>query len=294
MYGYIRPQSFELKVREDIFYRSIYCGLCRSLSKHTGGFSSITLSYDMTFFAIMRMILKREKYDLKKRGCILHPFTKHPIMKDNPELKYTAYVSSVLAHEKIRDNIHDEKFFKKMLSYLIYPFTAAFRNRNKIKFINETAKKYLDKLALLEKEKCPRPDEPAECFGALLGTLLSYDLSESEARIAYNIGMHLGRYVYIGDAICDYEQDLKDGKYNPFIYSFQSNDERDEFLKEGYKLILNREQNEILTSLNLICESEVEELSSCAYNIVKLGMSYNFQLKYKKSKGEKENGDKSI
>lgn len=294
MYGYIRPQSSELKVREDIFYRSIYCGLCRSLSKHTGGFSSFTLSYDMTFFGIMRMILKKEKYELKKRGCILHPFTKHPIMKDNSELKYTSYVSSVLAHEKIRDNIHDEKFFKKILSYLIYPFTAAFRNRNKIKFINETAEKYLNKLASLENEKCSKPDEPAQCFGELLGTLLSYDLNEPESRIAYNIGLHLGRYVYTGDAVCDYEEDVKEGKYNPFIYSFSSEEERDEFLKEGYKLILNREKNEILTSLDLICENEEDELSSCAYNIVKLGMSYNFQLKYKKSKGDNQNDGKSV
>ena len=69
MFGYVKPYNSELKVREDEYYRGIYCGLCRSLSKNTGGFSSIILSYDMTFFAIVRMALKGMHVKMKKRRC---------------------------------------------------------------------------------------------------------------------------------------------------------------------------------------------------------------------------------
>lgn len=50
MFGFVKPLVPELKVKDSDFYRSVYCGLCRSMSKHTGGISAFTLSYDMTFF----------------------------------------------------------------------------------------------------------------------------------------------------------------------------------------------------------------------------------------------------
>ena len=287
MFGYIKPQTSELKVRESIFYRSIYCGLCRSLSNHTGGLSITTLSYDMTFFAIVRMILKEEEYKIKKRRCFLHPFRTSPMMVDSNELTYSSYVSVVLSHEKVRDNIHDEKFFKRLFYYLIYPFTATFKNRNKIKFINEVSTKYLNEILELEKNKCSKPDELANAFGGLVAELLKYDLDEQKARIAENIGIHLGRYIYLSDAICDYKSDVKNNKYNPFIYSFSNDDERQTFLSEGYKIVLQREINEIIASLNLICNNKTDELNACAYNIVELGMNHHLQLKLKNQKEER-------
>ena len=36
MFGYIRPLVGEMKVRENEMFRAVYCGLCRSMGKHTG------------------------------------------------------------------------------------------------------------------------------------------------------------------------------------------------------------------------------------------------------------------
>ena len=46
MFGYIKPHSPELKVREDAYYRGVYCGLCRAMGRCTGCLSRFTLSYD--------------------------------------------------------------------------------------------------------------------------------------------------------------------------------------------------------------------------------------------------------
>ena len=35
MYGYVRTHAPELKVREQEYYRAVYCGLCRTMGKCT-------------------------------------------------------------------------------------------------------------------------------------------------------------------------------------------------------------------------------------------------------------------
>ena len=58
MFGYVRPYVPDLRVREHELYRAVYCGLCRSMGKHTGCASSFTLSYDFVFLAAVRMVLE--------------------------------------------------------------------------------------------------------------------------------------------------------------------------------------------------------------------------------------------
>jgi hypothetical protein len=48
---------------------------------------------------------------------------------------------------------------------------------------------------------------------------------ESQKRILERIGYCLGRYIYILDAACDYEDDLKSGSYNCFKFEKDFNKE---------------------------------------------------------------------
>ena len=49
MFGYIRTDTPELRVRENEYYKAVYCGMCRAQGKCTGQCSRMTLSYDMVF-----------------------------------------------------------------------------------------------------------------------------------------------------------------------------------------------------------------------------------------------------
>ena len=53
MYGYIVMNKPELKIREYERYRAYYCGLCKSLKSDAGMRGQISLSYDMTFLALL-------------------------------------------------------------------------------------------------------------------------------------------------------------------------------------------------------------------------------------------------
>jgi len=56
--------------------------------------------------------------------------------------------------------------------------------------------------------------------------LAAYGLSGDRARIAGEFGRHLGRWLYVLDAIDDYSEDVRLGRYNPFAASGGLDDTR--------------------------------------------------------------------
>ena len=66
MFGYIRTDVSEMRVRENEYYRAVYCGLCRSQGKCTGQCSRFTLNYDIVFLALLRLAVNGEKIEIKK------------------------------------------------------------------------------------------------------------------------------------------------------------------------------------------------------------------------------------
>ena len=71
MFGYVKPVTSELIVKDYEFYRAAYCGICRSMKKHTGALSNITLSYDSVLLALVRMLYVEDKeISAKMKRCI--------------------------------------------------------------------------------------------------------------------------------------------------------------------------------------------------------------------------------
>ena len=129
MYGYLRIHVPELKVREQEYYRAVYCGLCRTMGKCTGQCSRMTLSYDFTLFALARMALTGETVTFKHRRCIAHPLRKRPMAESTPALRLCAYASAILAHHKVKDDLRDERGLKRTAATAVSPFTSSMRRR---------------------------------------------------------------------------------------------------------------------------------------------------------------------
>ena len=53
MFGYIKPDIPELKMKENELYKAVYCGLCKTMGKCTGCASQLTLNYDFAFLAML-------------------------------------------------------------------------------------------------------------------------------------------------------------------------------------------------------------------------------------------------
>lgn len=244
------------------------------MKKHTGELSRMTLSFDMTFFALVRMALMRTEIGIKRRRCFLHPLRRRPMVEDNEALAYTARVSAVLAYYKLEDTAADERGLKKVTAKILRPFARGIKRRalREKQDISRIAEESLSALSALEAENCGIPDMPADLFGDMLGKLLSYGLDGGEARIAHEIGLHTGRWVYLADAIDDLEDDRKSGAYNPFLAAFPEESRMESFRENVARGAMAMESAAIMRAVSLIDFSDREILDACIKNIICDGM----------------------
>ena len=277
MYGYVRVHTPELKVREQEYYRAVYCGLCRTLGKCTGQCSRMTLSYDFTFFALCRMALTGERPALHPRRCPAHPTRRTPMAESNEALRHTAYLSGVLAYHKVRDDLRDEGGFKRMTAATLAPFVGSLRKRAVRKGYSEADRavaEAMEALCRLEASRPPSVDEPASLFGELMAALLAHGLTGKEATLGRKIGYHVGRWVYILDAADDFKEDVKKGRYNPLacLYADASMTELPTEKRGELRDALLAELSELECAMDLLDTSDDPDLSGILSNILYLGM----------------------
>ena len=221
MFGYIRPDMGELKTKHVGLYRSVYCGICRCSGKHISRFSRFLLNYDFVFLAVVRLSLTAEKYVIKPRRCMF-TFKKRGVMEPNEALRFTSASFGALSYYKALDDAADEKGLKKLAARILLPFFCRMAKRAEKMYpgISDTVKTPLEKLSVLEKTGCAVPDEAADCFASLTADIASFGLDGTAARVAKDIGYHIGRFVYLADALDDRYKDQKTQSYNPLNLAF--------------------------------------------------------------------------
>ncbi len=221
MFGFIKPFTPELKVKENELYNAVYCGLCRCMGKKTSRLARLALSYDSVFLALLRMSVFEETLNIQKTRCPVCFFKKRPSVSPTAQLEYTASVSSYLIYYKALDDIKDSKGIKRIAAYLIYPFAKRIKNKAQpLAEIENEIKQRIDEIGRLEKENTPSADKIADVFGTLIGNIASFGIEDANKKAAaYEAGFHTGRFIYLADAIADYDKDVKAGQFNPFIFS---------------------------------------------------------------------------
>ena len=192
------------------------------MGKCTGQCSRMLLSFDFAYLANVRMTLCATVPAFRKRRCIAHPLRRRVMMERNDQLDYCAAASAILAYEKCRDNVADERGFARFRARLACFFLkgAYRRAKKRVPELAVAVREYLARLAVLEKEQTPSVDTVASVFGELLAAVTAYGLSGSAAAIARKIGFETGRVIYILDALDDLAEDVKKGRYNPFALAY--------------------------------------------------------------------------
>ena len=272
MFGYIKIQKSELRVREYEYYRAAYCGLCRSMGKCTGQCSRLTLSYDFAFLALVRMMLAGDAPTFEKRRCIVHPFRPRTMMKENSALDFAADAAALLAYEKCLDDVADSGFFGRIGARMrcLFLHTAYRRARKRHPVLAATLRAELAALSRIERENRPTVDEPAALFGRLLASLMAEGFADDKARIARAIGDKVGRFIYIVDAIDDLVGDAKAGNYNPILLTFGANPDKE--ARELLKNALIASLYDVGAALDLASDDADGTRRAILENIVYLGM----------------------
>ncbi len=272
MFGYIEPDKSQLRLWEYERYRAVYCGLCRSMGKHTGCVSRLSLNYDYVFLAMIRSALMGVEPKFEPSRCMLHPFKKRAMAIDDRVLEYCAEVSAVLAYHKVLDNIADSRGAKKLAFAALKPVCGGiYKRADTVSELGEKVAELLYKMSALEKSEEVTPDTLADVFGQIMAEVFTYGLDgETERRIAAEIGNHTGRYVYLADALDDAERDIKSGEFNPFVKQYGK--EKLPEIKESIKTAVLLELSRLEAAVNLVDFSHCPGYEEIVKNIIYLGM----------------------
>ena len=220
MYGYVRPERNELRLREYDTFRGVYCALCHTLKKRYGPLLRFAVNYDLTFLAML--LADGEPVSACRKRCPYHPLKKAVSCPQNlASLDAAADYTVILAYWKLRDGAADRKRLpalgSALLAALLRPaYRKAAALRPDFAAVTESE---LGELAKLEEACCPGVDEPADRFARILRA--AAEGTGSRERVLRELLYHLGRIVYILDAADDLEDDVKSGAYNPLRYRFR-------------------------------------------------------------------------
>lgn len=271
MFGYIRISKGELKIKEYDTYKAVYCSLCKKLGKDYGIVSRLTLSYDFTFLALINMSLKEKCPGYTTGRCAFNPLKKCNYCSDTDDLQMPAATAMIMLYYKILDNIADEKGFKKLGYRLILPvFKRAYKKaRRSYPEIDEVVGEYISEQTLLEKADTNDLDAICHPTANALARILEFcSVDKNEQRILNRIGYCLGKYIYLMDALCDREDDLKKKSYN-IINLLDGNDAEERIKRQIYYCI-----NESAAAFELL---PVKRYKTILGNIIYLGLEETYK-----------------
>jgi len=288
MFGYVKTVRGELRIREYEYYRASYCGLCRAMGKCTGQCSRMLLSYDFAYLANVRMTLAGVTPAFRKRRCIVHPLRRRVMMERNGQLDFCAAASAILAYEKCRDNVADERGFARFSARISCLFLkgAYRRAKKRVPELAERVHEHLVRLSDLEKAATPSVDTVAAVFGELLADVTAYGLAGASATIARRIGFETGRFIYILDALDDLSDDVKKGRYNPFALAYGNTLSLED--KEGIKDAILCALCDLEKAFDLLDAGDDPTRREILNNILYLGMPHALERVLKGEAAQKE------
>ncbi len=275
MFGYIKADKPEMKIKEFEIYKAVYCSLCKELGKSYGLLSRFTLSYDFTFLALLNMSLKDGCGGFERKRCAFNPLKKCNYCKDSNDLKMPSAAAMIMLYYKLKDNVADEKGIKKLGYYLLLPIFSGAHKKAKKSFpeIEEIVHSYITEQSQLEKSDCRQLDAVADPTAKALSKIFMLCSDEqNEKRILERMGYCMGRFIYILDAACDLEDDIKNGSYN--VLKYECTKEKQQYIKERVVPQLYFCVNEAGKAFELL---DVKKYKSILGNIIFLGLENTFK-----------------
>lgn len=275
MFGYVNANWKELTQAQQERYGAVYCGICRSIHHRVSNPARAVLSYDMAFLALLHMSLYEPEENAGKNRCVLHVLRPRAWV-DNPCVDYAADMNVALAYNKAQDDLQDEgKTSAKLLLSMLEPHMEAIRQRWPRQC--DAMKACMEELRELERANTANPDLPASCFGRLMAELMVYQEDQWQEELR-NLGFALGRFIYLADAMLDYDRDKRKKQYNPFLAMGQG---RDTGKWEQYLVLAMARCTESYEKLPLVQDKPLLD------NILYSGVWVQYRAKVKK---EETNG----
>lgn len=219
MFGYVQYDRPYLYVKDMELYKAMYCGTCKGIGASCGSLARLSLSYDVTFINVLLHNLKGVDVEIKKQSCFKKGLKKQPMaVVDDLTLAVGAF-NTVLAYYKLCDDVADEKKGGIRRAFLSGAFHRA---EKKYPELVKIVERFMRDQATLEGKNTESVDMAAEPTACMLRDVSRLLLEETATEHSDGLFYDLGKWIYLIDAVDDYDKDVKKKNYNPFYLSYRA------------------------------------------------------------------------
>jgi len=221
VFGYVRVREDTLPPGAWEDYQAVYCTLCHALGERFGPVSRLFLNYDFAFLAMLLAPAEAVGREGRRR-CVLHPCEGRPSCGGGDWLDIAAAESVILTYWKLQDTILDGGSVKAAGARgASLGLSGAYRRaRDLCPGFNGQVEALLQELHQLEEAQSPSIDRPADCFARLLRAAAPVTGVTARDRALGELLYHVGRWIYLADAVDDLQEDREAGRYNPVSARF--------------------------------------------------------------------------
>ena len=181
----------------------------------------------------------------------------------------------IMLYYKLKDNVADEKGLKKLGFYCLLPIFSGAHKKAKKQYpeIEKIVAEYINEQNILEAENCEILDKAADPTAKALSKILMLcSEDENQKRVLGRLGYCMGRYIYLIDAACDIEKDIKTNSYN--VLKFEAKCDTKEYIKEKITPQIYFCINEAGKAFELL---EIKKFKDILGNIIYLGLEETFK-----------------
>lgn len=218
MFGYIGPDRPYLFIKDEALYKAMYCGVCRSIAKECGQLARTALTYDIAFMSALLHNIAGKDVKIEKRRCPVHPLKRREMTECDEITAALACVNTALAYNKLSDDKKDGDA-RGALRFL---FGRGYKRAlNKHPRVAEIISVRMREQAELEEAGCDVIDMACEPTALLMADLSRYVLGDRATEHTDGLCYAIGKWVYLADALDDYDKDVKKGRYNVLYNAYK-------------------------------------------------------------------------
>ncbi|MBQ8291564.1 MAG: hypothetical protein IJX88_03535 [Clostridia bacterium] len=217
MFGYVRTDTPYLFIKDDTLYRAMYCGVCKGIAQVCGHAARMGLTYDVTFLSVILHNIAGIDVKIEKQHCLTHCIRSRQMAEVDELTRQLGALNTVLAYYKYTDDIEDgdggrgkRLFFKKGFK----------RTKAKYPEIERIVRENLLEQSKIEKLKTDSLDRAADATAKILEEFSVWSLGEKSTEDTRKLFYAVGKWIYLIDALDDYDKDWKKGAYNPFALAY--------------------------------------------------------------------------
>ncbi len=217
MFGYINPDRPYLFIKDETLYKALYCGVCRAISKECGQTARTALTYDMAFMSALVHNILGEDVKIVRRRCPVHPLRRRPMADADEVTRMLACANTALAYFKFDDDRRD----KEARGVLRFLYKKGYKRVLKAHpQMTDIIKRQTDAQAELEKAGCSSIDMACEPTAQMMRELSEYVLGNKATEHTSKLMYAIGKWIYLADALDDYNKDVKKGRYNVLYLNY--------------------------------------------------------------------------